>query len=113
MVSLLPAGYAAMQFIFIASTAAPPTPAYVFDTTESGFVEHVYHNAWGWYTNRQKALISRTSLLAAMALTESVIQTWGTIEGVELYGAMGYAGIWVVGVAVVGAVFDWVGGPSG
>lgn len=102
-----------MQFIFVASTAAPPTPVYAFDTTESGFLEHVYHNAWGWYTNRQKALIGRTVLVAAMAFVESVIQTWGTIEGVELYGAMGYACMWVVGILLVGAVFDWVGGPSG
>lgn len=113
LVSLLPAGYAATQFIFVASTAAPPTPPYVFDTTESGFIEHVYHNAWGWYTNRQKALIARTVLLAGMTVAESLIQIWGTIEGVELLGALGYAGIWGVGVVLVGAVFDWVGSPSG
>jgi hypothetical protein len=98
LVTLLPAGYAAMQFIFAPSTAAPPTKAYVFDTTESGFIEHVYHNAWGWYSNRERALISRTVLLAGMIFAESVIQTWGTIAGVELFGAVGYAGIWTAGV---------------
>lgn len=113
LVTLVPAGYAAMQFIFAPSTSAPPTTAYVFDTTDSGFIEHVYHNAWGWYSNRERALISRTVLLAAMTFAESVIQTWGTLAGVELYGAMGYAAIWAAGVSLVGAVYDWVGGPSG
>ena len=113
LVSLVPAGYAAMQFIFVSSTAAPPTSLYVFDTTDSGFIQHVYHNAWGWYTNRQKELISRTVLVAAMTVAETVIQIWGTIEGVELTGALGYAGIWGAGVLLIGAVFDWVGGPSG
>ena len=113
LVSLLPAGFAAMQFIFVISTAAPATPQYVFDTTESGFVDHVYHNAWGWYTNRQKELISRTILLATMTVAETVIQVWGTIEGVEQSGAVGYAAIWGMGVLLVAAVFDWVGAPSG
>lgn len=76
-------------------------------------MEHVYHNVWGWYNNRQKELISRTVLVAAMTMTETVIQLWGTVEGVELTGALGYAGIWGVGVLLVGAAFDWVGGPSG
>jgi hypothetical protein len=113
LVSLIPAGYAAMQFIFVSSTATPPTPVYTFDTAASGFMEHVYHNAWGWYTNRQKELITRTLLVAAMTVTETVIHVWGTIEGVELSGALGYAGIWGVSVLLVGASYDWVGGPSG
>lgn len=113
LVSLIPAGYAAMQFIFVSSTAAPPTPTYVFDTKESSLVEHVYHNSWGWYTNRQKELISRTGLIATMIVAESLIQIWGTIEGVGFLGAFGYAGIWGAGILIIGAVFDWVGGPSG
>ena len=44
---------------------------------------------------------------------ETIIQTWGTIKGVELSGAVWFALMWGVGVAVVGTVFDWVGEPSG
>ena len=43
---------------------------------------------------------------------ETVIQGWGTVSGAELEGAAGYAGVWAVGVLLVGAVFDWVASPS-
>jgi hypothetical protein len=110
---LVPAGYAAHEFLFVSSTGVPQSPVYVFDPESAGFWEHVYHNAWGWYSNRQKDLIGRTLLLAALVEGETIIQTWGTIRGVELVGAAGYAMMWGAGVCVVGAVYDWVGGPSG
>jgi hypothetical protein len=111
--ALLPAGYAARVFIFVSSTSTPPPASeYTFDTTRSSLGQHIYHNAWGWYSSRQKELITRTALLTAMMVGETVIHTWGTIKGVEFWGAALYAGIWAVGVAVVGAVFDWVGEPS-
>jgi len=113
LISLIPAGYAAHEFLFVTSTAISQAPEYIFDPATASFQEHVYHNAWGWYSNRQKDLIGRTLLLAALVGGETIIQTWGTIRGVELAGAAGYAAVWVVAVFVVGAVFDWVGGPSG
>jgi hypothetical protein len=114
LVALVPAGYAAREFLFVSSTGVPPSPGeYTFDPTTSDLRQHVYHNAWGWYSSRQKELISRTILLSVMTVGESVIQTWGTIKGVEFSGATLYAAIWGTGIVVVGAVFDWVGGPSG
>lgn len=114
LVALIPVGYAAREFLFVSSTGVPPSPGeYTFDPTTSDLRQHVYHNAWGWYSSRQKELIGRTILLAMMVVGETVIQTWGTIKGVELSGATWYAAIWGVGVAVVGAVFEWVGEPSG
>jgi hypothetical protein len=114
LVALVPAGYAAREFLFVSSTGAPPSPGeYTFDAATSDLRQHVYHNAWGWYSSRQKELIKRTTLLAVMVVGETIIQTWGTVNGVEVWGATWYAAIWVMGVAVVGAVFDWVGGPSG
>ena len=114
LMALIPAGYAAREFLFVSSTGVPPSPGeYTFDPATSDLRQHVYHNAWGWYSSRQKELISRTTLLAIMVVGETIIQTWGTIKGVEFWGATWYAAIWGVGVAVVGAVFDWVGEPSG
>jgi hypothetical protein len=110
---LLPAGYAAHEFLFVSSTAVQQSPVYVFNSETAGFWEHISHNAWGWYSSRQKELIGRTLLLAALVAGETIIQTWGTIKGVELVGAAGYSIMWALGVCVVGAVFDWVGGPSG
>lgn len=112
--ALVPAGYAARDFLFVSSTGAPPAAdVYVFEPATSGFRQHVYHNAWGWYSPRQKELIRRSTVLAVMMVGETMVQTWGTIKGVDFWGAVCYAAIWGVGVAVVGAVFDWVGEPSG
>ena len=113
LVSLIPAGYATHEFLFVTSTAITQAPVYVFEPATATFMEHVYHNSWGWYSNRQKDLIGRTLLLAALVIGETIIQTWGTIQGVELAGAAGYAAVWGAAVCVVGAAFDWVGGPSG
>lgn len=114
LVALVPAGYAAREFLFVSSTGVPPAPEeYTFDSASSDLVQHVYHNAWGWYSSRQKELIKRTALLVVMVVGETMIQTWGTIKGVEFSGATWYAAIWGVGITVVGAVFDWVGEPSG
>jgi hypothetical protein len=114
LVALVPAGYAAREFLFVSSTGVPPSPEnYNFDPTTSDLRQHVYHNSWGWYSSRQKELISRAILLAVMVVGETIIQTWGTIKGVEFWGATCYAALWAVGVAVLGAVFDWVGAPSG
>ena len=113
-ITLLPAGYAARVFIFVPSTGTPASSKkYSFEPATSDLRQHVYHNTWGWYSARQKELIARTALLGAMVLGETVIQTWGTIKGVEFSGAALYALIWASAVGVVGGVFDWVGGPSG
>ncbi|KIX06186.1 uncharacterized protein Z518_04160 [Rhinocladiella mackenziei CBS 650.93] len=113
LLALIPAGVACMTFLFAPSTAVPntavPPP---FDPVTASFAQHVYYNAWGWYSARQKELIGRTALLMGLMLTECALQLWATIAGVEFYGALGYAGVWALGVIVVGVVLDWVGGPS-
>jgi hypothetical protein len=113
LLSLVPAGYAAYEFLFVPSTGVPQSPVNTFDPQTAGFWEHIYYNAWGWYSNRQKNLIWRTQLLTVLVMSETIIQTWGTIKGVDLAGATGYASMWGAGVCIVGAVFEWVGGPSG
>ncbi|KAJ9630239.1 hypothetical protein H2204_008600 [Knufia peltigerae] len=114
LLALIPAGVAAMEYLFAPPTAATSTvpPAPEFDPKTAGFVGHVYHNAWGWYSPRQKSLISRAGLLAYLIVAETIILLWGTLKGIDFPGAAGYAGIWGAGVVLVGAALDWVGGPS-
>ncbi|KAG9772799.1 hypothetical protein KCU88_g6050, partial [Aureobasidium melanogenum] len=115
LLTLLPAGVALMEFLFAPSTAAgnvPVPPSEVFDPATASFLQHVSYNAWGWYTARQKELIARTTLLAVLVVTESVVQLVGGVAGVEVPGAVGYAGVWGLGVVILGAVLNWVGGPS-
>jgi hypothetical protein len=114
LLALLPAGVASMEYLFAPSTAVGSTTPSVlpFDPSTATFAEHVYHNGWGWYSARQKALISRAGLLAYLIVAETVVLLWGTLAGVEFTGAIGYAGIWGAGVVLVAAALDWVGGPS-
>lgn len=125
---LFPAGVASTQFLFRPAEGATPahtstvasgansialtrTPSH-FDPETASFTQHVYHNTWGWYSSRQKELIGRTITLGAVLLLETTVQTWGTIEGVEVVGALVYAGVWLGGIIVSGVFLDWVGGPS-
>ena len=112
LVSLLPAGLACRSFLFAPSTSAPAKEITELDTVRGGLVEHVRWNLWGWYTSRQKELISRAALLATLMSAETLVQCTGALQGVELQGAAGYAAIWVFGVTVVSGVLDWVGKPS-
>ena len=57
-------------------------------------------------------LIFRAAVLGALMSAETVVFTWGGIQGVEVLGAVGYAGVWAAGVAVLTIALDWVGGPS-
>ena len=102
-----------MAFLFTPSTAAINTPAPVkFSGATAGFREHVYWNTWGWYSARQKELIARSVVMAGLMFVETVVFCSASLTGVEVEGALGYAGVWVVGVGVLAGVLDWVGGPS-
>ncbi|KAK5937078.1 hypothetical protein PMZ80_010618 [Knufia obscura] len=121
---LAPAGIASTQFLFRPSEGAasssnaatgPNSIALThshFDPATASFVQHIYHNVWGWYTSRQKELIGRTIVLGAFLLTETVVQLCGEVQGVELLGAAGYASTWLVGAITLGVVLEWVGRPS-
>lgn len=122
---LLPAGVASTQFLFRPAEGASASCSNTatgansvalarshFDPATATFSQHIYHNVWGWYTSRQKELISRTIVLCTLLVAETTISIWGTIEGVEFVGALGYAGVWLGGVVISAVFLDWVGGAS-
>jgi hypothetical protein len=115
LVALIPTGVSCTIFLFLPSTGVvnPHLQAGSFEPATASFRAHVYHNAWGWYSARQRELIKRTVVAGLMVMAECVVQVWGTIAGVELMGAVGYAGVFVLSIAVVGMAYEWVGGPSG
>ncbi|KAJ9609159.1 hypothetical protein H2200_006931 [Cladophialophora chaetospira] len=121
LLALIPAGYAVQEYLFAPSTAAASstitvapetTPAPAFDPATATFLDHIHFNAWGWYSSRQKELIRRTALLTTLISSETVLSTWGSVHGVEIEGAVLYAGVWATGALVTGGVLNWVGGPS-
>ena len=57
-------------------------------------------------------LIFRATVLGALMSAETIVVTLFSMQGVEVTGALGYAGVWAAGVALVAIALDWVGGPS-
>lgn len=118
LVALVPAGWACMEFLFAPSTSATSSVALApgtnaqFDPVTSGFWSHVYWNVWGWYSIRQKELIWRAAVLGALVAAETMVFCTIVLDGVTVVGGLGYSGLWAAGVAVLGGVLDWVGGPS-
>lgn len=51
-------------------------------------------------------------MLGVYILAETIVHVWGTVRGVDVLGAAGYAGLWCLGTVALGAWFDFVGGPS-
>ncbi|KAJ9206023.1 hypothetical protein DTO166G4_9286 [Paecilomyces variotii] len=62
---------------------------------------------------RTKILVSRTSLLAAVVLVNTIVQVAGTVKGVDVEGAAGWGAIWAAATVVIGATFGWIEGVDG
>lgn len=112
LLALLPAGLACRFFLFAPSTSVPIAEVAELDTQTAGFVEHLKWNMWGWYSSRQKVLLTRTAVLGILTLTEVLTQCCAALEGISLVGGAGYGGLWVFGYVVVMQVLDWVSKPS-
>ncbi|KAI9679811.1 MAG: hypothetical protein M1817_004825 [Caeruleum heppii] len=110
--SSIPIGLAVQEFIFTPSTGLKidtkkeAAPAFNPETASLG--ETIKYNVWG-YSERCKVVIKRTAILMAVTGLNTWLQTFVTIEGVENYGAIGYAGVWATAVALTGAAYLWVG----
>lgn len=108
----IPIGLAVQEFIFTPSTGLKvddaKKDAAAFNPETASLGETIQYNLWG-YPERCKVLITRTAILMAVTGLNTWLQTFVTIEGVENYGAIGYAGIWALATAVTGAAYLWVG----
>lgn len=112
-ISLLPItllfGVAAKSFIFTPAASTPACTADVpFDPATATLYETVQYNLWG-YSSRVKVVIQRTTALLLISGVNTFIQSFVTIEGVEMLGAALYSGVWVVAATITGIVFGVVG----
>ena len=112
----LPLGWAAGKFIFTPATGAKPDLGDIrnsaFNPATATLTETVMYNLWG-YSKRTRTLIKRTATVAALSGSYTWYQLYITIEGIEGYGAAGWASIWVVATALTGMAFWWVGNVEG
>ncbi|KAK4186552.1 hypothetical protein QBC35DRAFT_267425 [Podospora australis] len=105
-------GLAARSFIFEPVVTTPATSqdqeVAKFDPVNATLKQTVAWNLWG-YTTRSKVCIVRTSLAMLFTAVGTYLDTALAINGVESYGAVTYAGIWVISALVTGLSLKYVG----
>lgn len=109
--SLIPLGYAARDFLFVSSTGWTDAPdAVKTDAVVEGefLISQLYRKTWGSFFPKTKILISRTVLLAAVVLLNTIIQAAGTVKGIDVEGAAGWGAIWAAATVAIGATFGWI-----
>ncbi|KAL2803060.1 hypothetical protein BJX63DRAFT_86548 [Aspergillus granulosus] len=113
--SLLPAGWAARDFLFVSSAGTPSAPGSNLEKGESAMSRHgeylvctVYRMTWGSLSRRTRVLISRTVVLATVLLANTVIQVAGTVNGASFEGATAWGSVWALATSVAGLTFGWI-----
>jgi len=110
--SLLPAGYAARDLLFLNSAGWLPELESSRDESSNNSNEYLvtslYCQTWGRLGAKTRILLLRTITLASMMVLNTIVRVWGTIKGVDIVGATGWGSIWAVAALVVGLTFGWI-----
>lgn len=118
--TLLPAGFAARDFLFASSTGASAasdkkterTEKITKPSTSTQDGEYlacaVYRKTWGTLSPKTQVLVSRTVVLAGMLLANTVIQVAGTVNRVSVEGASAWGLVWAAAALVNGLMFGWI-----
>lgn len=111
-ITLLPAGYAARELLFVSSTGwsldREGEEHHRSEREGEYLVTSLYNRTWASLSPKTRILISRTVVLATMTLLNTVVQVAGTIQGAEVVGATGWGAIWAVAALSIGTYFAWV-----
>lgn len=110
--TLLPAGIAARDFLFVSSTGhsegTPEEDEELASREGEYLVAAVYRKTWGQLSRKTRILASRTLLLATGVLVNTTVQVAGTIRSVSVVGAFTWGAVWAVATVAVGAAFGWI-----
>ena len=121
-VLLQPLGWASLQFLFMPALRAknslvdalkPLTEARAFDGETASFAQTLAYNmGFGekGFSHRTEVLTKRTTVLALCTFVNTVVRVFGSIEGTEIVGSLGWASVWLVASVLVGTTFGLVGG---
>lgn len=115
----VPAGLAAMHFLFLPTVSASNkllsafdavTKDEPFDAENATLTQTIAYNLGlkEELSAKTEVLIKRTTALALVSAINTFIRVFGTIEGAEITGALGWAALWTGAIAIVGVVFRWV-----
>lgn len=115
LLKIFTAGFAAKEFLLNPSIAAQPpsglaTPTEEFDPATATFDQTIKANVLP-SERRTKTLLQQTIILNVLTFL-STVQRCMTLNGTEIYGAAGYAGIWVFANTVLAGWYQWVGNTS-
>lgn len=110
--TLIPAGCAVRDFLFVSSTGHSTATAEQKPGTEGRDGEYliasIYRKTWCQLSNKTRILISRTLVLALGVLLNTIVQVAGTIRSVSVAGAFVWGSVWSVATLAVGATFGWI-----
>jgi len=109
----LPLGFAAKDLLFTPSVyyarnAGLNKPVFNPETATLGetLAWNIGLSGWGI---REDVLASRTALLLLMTFLVSYVKVYGTVQGAEMYGALGWGGVFASAGLLTGVGFAWVG----
>jgi hypothetical protein len=114
-------GFSAMYFLFRPTIAAAGTASLRESKSRGGsrrpkkfnpetatlgetFAWNLGYGENGW-SHRAEVLAKRTAVLALGTLVNTTIRVFGTVEGTDLGGALGYAGLWAASNVLVGVAY--------
>lgn len=110
-VTLIPAGYAIRDFLFVSSTGhredtiEEEQPA---SREDEYLIVDIYRRTWCKLSTKTRILIYRTLILATSVLLNTTVQIAGTIQNVSVQGAATWGGVWAVSALAIGATFGWI-----
>ncbi|KAJ5103452.1 hypothetical protein N7532_003981 [Penicillium argentinense] len=110
-VTLIPAGYAVRDFLFVSSTGHSEDAADKEQTAsreDEYLVVDWYRKTWCQLSTKTRILASRTLILATCVLLNTTVQIAGTIQNVSVQGAATWGGLWAVSTLAIGATFGWI-----
>lgn len=110
--TLIPAGIAARDFLFVSSTGHTEEISKEVDQSVSREGEYlvtaVYRKTLGQLSTKSKILLLRTILLATGVLVNTTVQVAGTVRSVSIEGASIWGLVWAGATVAVGATFGWI-----
>ena len=105
-------GVALRSFVFTPAAAAKPSladaKARAFNPKTATLGETIRYNLWG-YETRTRVVIQRTAVLMFVSGMNTFVQTFVTVNGVEVTGSAIYSAVWIVAAGISGSALGVVG----
>ncbi len=115
-------GIGAMLFLFRPTLAAAGKPSLIetkakgrkpkkFNAETASLGETLAHNLGvdTQLSHRAEVLLKRAAVLIAFTVANTFIRIFGTIEGTDIVGSLGYAGLWATAHGIVALTYAWLG----